>query len=677
MATSKLQSLTTLWQEFDLPGTQKLLDELAGQITDRQDESDASKKTLIELTRAFKKSNSEETRLVVSPLLKSFQNEVDNLTKRSKAAEKSFFDIYQKFCDIADPVPTLEYCMESVKGLHKLQDLEIEVNQLRETLTLTNNEVTRLKFKEKELTQAQEKLGEMEKNMEVATEDKVQQHRERIQQEFDQKLKVVEEEQIMSAHKLAEAETKYKTAQNLLQDAQVELDELKYKEDGKRSAISDDMEILLTDLERANQRAITAEREVTSLTERLQEISNLQDQTEKESVDSVDEKSLQIQLSAKEREVSQLVEDLHKANKSCQETEAKYSAKMLELQQRSASLEQEKSELEGRLDKQQDYQQVKKDLAILRTLEFSSHQEASTDTVDGLEDSRPLEVLILERSKVLQSENSMMRLDKERMAREIQNLRSDYEASSSQCSKQADLILQLEQHVEQLQTISTPFREEAEGRASSDMLAEVLRESPDDVFHKEASLSPVPTSAECSGTMLSIVQAQRERIRARNDELELLNEQQTGQINLLQGEIKHLKQDNLKLYEKIRFLQSCTGGKSNKEVVVPVETKYKSSYEQRLDPFTSFNQSERQRKYGQLSVFEKIILSLVRFITSNKTARLAVFFYAVLMHGLVFAVLYKLALTESCKHDMAARWHDKFINHMQEVHGNGPDQEIG
>ena len=45
----------------------------------------------------------------------------------------------------------------------------------------------------------------------------------------------------------------------------------------------------------------------------------------------------------------------------------------------------------------------------------------------------------------------------------------------------------------------------------------------------------------------------------------------------------------------------------------------------------------------------QVILSLVRFIVSNKTARLVVFFYSVLLHGLVFAVLYKLVLTESCR----------------------------
>ena len=66
-----------------------------------------------------------------------------------------------------------------------------------------------------------------------------------------------------------------------------------------------------------------------------------------------------------------------------------------------------------------------------------------------------------------------------------------------------------------------------------------------------------------------------------------------------------------------------------------------------------------------LCCYVKVILSLVRFIASNKTARLFVTFYSILLHGLVFMVLYKMAATESCKHDMAAKWHEKYIEHMQ------------
>ena len=87
MAT-KLQNLATFWQNFGLAQVQKSLDETASEITLRQDESDISRKNLIELLREFKKNSSDETKQNVAPIVKNFQNEVDSLSKRAKAAEK-------------------------------------------------------------------------------------------------------------------------------------------------------------------------------------------------------------------------------------------------------------------------------------------------------------------------------------------------------------------------------------------------------------------------------------------------------------------------------------------------------------------------------------------------------------------------------------------------------------
>ena len=47
-------------------------------------------KVLIDQSRAFKKENSEETKQSVAPLLKSFRNEIDALTKRSKVCSLVF-----------------------------------------------------------------------------------------------------------------------------------------------------------------------------------------------------------------------------------------------------------------------------------------------------------------------------------------------------------------------------------------------------------------------------------------------------------------------------------------------------------------------------------------------------------------------------------------------------------
>jgi len=668
--TTKLQSLTELWQEFNLTGTQSLLDELATEITTRQDESDASRKQLIELIRTFKKTNSDETRSLVAPLLKHFQNEIDSLSKRSKAAEKAFFDIYKKFFDITDPVPTLEYCMENMKNLQKLQDLEIENAQLRETLGDCSHEITEQKEKLKQLRDVEEKFRNQENKMDELLEEKISRREQELNTVFEEKAKVIEEDKVRNNQKLAESETKLKQVQNLLDEAQTELFEIRSRQESQTSAKSEEVEIILVDLDRANMRAAAAEREVVVLQEQLAEARS---RDNKEMMgDSVSDQAQELgrELAAKEKEVMQLVEDVQKANRSVQDNAFVYEKKTLELQALNEQLAKELEDKSAQLTAQSDYEGVKKDLSIMKSLYFPSH---STEE----EDSRPLEVLILERSKTLQNDNSMLRQDKERMFQELTDTKQQLTESRQRLDKQTELISQLEDHVEQLQNISTPYREEAEGRSSSDMLAEVLKSDLDTDSPLARTGSPgmtVQRTISGSGdnsALLPIVEAQRERLRLRNEELETANLEQGSQIRTLGSQVQDLQADNVKLFEKIRFLQSCGGSPRRKEdTEVAVERRYQGEYENRLDPFQSFSQSERKRKYGQLSVAEKVILSLVRFIASNKTARLMVTLYSVLLHGLVFVVLYKMAMTESCKHDMAAKWHEKYIEHMQDVHGN-------
>jgi homeobox protein cut-like len=155
MAT-KLQTLALFWQNFGLADVQKRLDEVATDITTRQDETDHSRKCLIELLREFKKSNNDEIKQSVAPVVKSFQNEVDSLAKRSKAAEKAFFDIYKTMADMPDPLPILEQSVERNQQLaSKIQDFEIETKQLRETMGDQAKEIMELKTKEKKMIELQ------------------------------------------------------------------------------------------------------------------------------------------------------------------------------------------------------------------------------------------------------------------------------------------------------------------------------------------------------------------------------------------------------------------------------------------------------------------------------------------------------------------------------------------
>lgn len=55
----------------------------------------------------FKKASAEEKLSMFNSLLKNYQEEVDNLTKRAKFGENAFLNIYQKLYEAPDPYPVL------------------------------------------------------------------------------------------------------------------------------------------------------------------------------------------------------------------------------------------------------------------------------------------------------------------------------------------------------------------------------------------------------------------------------------------------------------------------------------------------------------------------------------------------------------------------------------------
>uniref|UniRef100_A0A8C0WYN6 CASP C-terminal domain-containing protein n=1 Tax=Castor canadensis TaxID=51338 RepID=A0A8C0WYN6_CASCN len=168
-------------------------------------------------------------------------------------------------------------------------------------------------------------------------------------------------------------------------------------------------------------------------------------------------------------------------------------------------------------------------------------------------------------------------------------------------------------------------------------------------------------------SLLSIISSQRERFRARNQELEAESRLAQHTIQALQSELDSLRADNVKLFEKIKFLQSYPGRDGGSD---DTEMRYSSQYEERLDPFSSFSKRERQRKYLSLSPWDKATLSMGRLVLSNKMARTIGFFYTLFLHCLVFLVLYKLAWSESVERDCAATCAKKFADHLHKFHEN-------
>lgn len=98
------------------------------------------------------------------------------------------------------------------------------------------------------------------------------------------------------------------------------------------------------------------------------------------------------------------------------------------------------------------------------------------------------------------------------------------------------------------------------------------------------------------------------------------------QLTVLQREVESVRADNVKLYEKIRFLQTYPTHNASAmhqqqqrhPADVSVELggdatigRYSQAYEQQLDPFHQFGRLERQHRCQRLRPHEKIMLSIV------------------------------------------------------------------
>nr|XP_046149627.1 cut-like homeobox 1b isoform X5 [Oncorhynchus gorbuscha] len=405
-------SMFQYWKRFDLQQLQRELDATATQLANRQDESEQSRKKLIDQSRDFKKNTPEDVRKQVAPLLKSFQGEIDALSKRSKEAEGSFLNVYKRLIDVPDPVPVLELGQQLQLKLQRMHDIETENLKLRETLEDYNKEFAEVKNQEVTIKTLKEKIRDYEQSLKNQAENLVQEKQVQLHNDYAEKERTLQESQNSMSSKLVEADHKAQALQTALETTQAELFDLKTKYDEDCTAKADEIEMVMTDLERANQRAEAAQREAEALREQLtssnqslQLTTHIQPTPDTDqAVEALSRSSLEAELGAKDREMVQLVEDVQRLQASLSKLRESSSTQITQLQLQLSTKTTSLNQLEEKLQEHADYEEVKKELSILKSMEFGPTDSSVQDM------SKPLEVLLLEKNRSLQSESSSLRI---------------------------------------------------------------------------------------------------------------------------------------------------------------------------------------------------------------------------------------------------------------------------
>lgn len=168
--------------------------------------------------------------------------------------------------------------------------------------------------------------------------------------------------------------------------------------------------------------------------------------------------------------------------------------------------------------------------------------------------------------------------------------------------------------------------------------------------------------------ILPMIQAQRDRFKQKNVQLEEELSKEHRIVSSLRQEIASLQKDNLNLYEKSRYVSTFNRGHQSsastytpgpQSTAIQITTdpssgpsldRYRSAYEANISPFAAFRGRESSRAYKRMSLPERIVYSITRMVLATPTSRNLFAAYCLALHVLVFVMLYWMQSVDIVKH---------------------------
>ncbi|CAO3638102.1 unnamed protein product [Mucor fragilis] len=193
MSEDTFSSAIHYWKGIQLSNLQKELDQQGLAIVEKQKDGLVSRKKLAEQTREFKKIPDEEKLQKFKPLLKGYQAEIDNITKRTKYAENAFLTVYKLLADAPDPAPLFELAVDQSAKMVDSTSLQNENSYLKEQLQKANDNIKRLETTEKTNVELVQKVSSLEESLAERKSKDTSEMEQEMKNQYSDKIKQLKE----------------------------------------------------------------------------------------------------------------------------------------------------------------------------------------------------------------------------------------------------------------------------------------------------------------------------------------------------------------------------------------------------------------------------------------------------------------------------------------------------
>ncbi|KAH8764854.1 CASP C terminal-domain-containing protein [Diaporthe sp. PMI_573] len=675
--TNKFQAAISAWRNIDMTTLVSGLDNTASEIVTYQRDSTVQRKDLAQKTKDFRKLDDATKLSEIKGLLKAYQTFIDLLTNHSKSVNSAFLHAYTSLSDAPDPYPLLEAAVDSMlvseetlpKVTEENERLQGSVAELTAQLEDTESRLQSEREARKQLEETLEsKVKEVESSWIAVLDEK--------KDNWAAKEKTLEDKVENQERLLNEVKASYEVNQRL---GKSEDDE----DEPKGHVTSAELEMVHSDLERTSMRL--AEVEARNEQMRL-ELAQAKSQVPSQQATSLEDDPGYMRMRS---ENSSLIRKLDASRVEKESLKRDLDAKLRTLEREVSSLKEDRDALKAKVQKWGDYDDIRQELEVLKSIEFSTGDDDETkdliddqngDAAKGKGDT--LEQLLLARNKKLSEELTILRVSHQDLQGRLSDLSEEMSRTNAELEKSQNLNEKLENDLATIQS------EHANAFPSGASVAGTY------VSRYAPSMAPgrrggggrtSPTSSIISGFnprdsggepmgggsgILPMITAQRDRFKKRNAQLEQELSETHRSVSQLRQEIAALQKDNLNLYEKTRYVSSYNRSSNSTAAVTSSSSyadnpnpstvtiggngggsggmdRYRAAYESNISPFAAFRGRESARAYKRMSFPERVVYSVTRMVLASRTSRNLFAAYCVALHLLVFFSLYYMGSSDA------------------------------
>ncbi|QLL30382.1 hypothetical protein HG536_0A01990 [Torulaspora globosa] len=606
MDLSVYRHAVDLWTKADLSSLQSQLDKDIIEIKERETQFLESRKALASETKVFKKLPSDEKLANINKIIKHYQQEIDNLTKRSKSSEVVLLDVYGKICEAPDPTPLMIHSVDKLSKIDDSSALKQQVENLEDKLA---------KYADYDNLKA--RLLDLEQNAAVTLARRLTAKEQEMSSTWGEKQRNWDEREAKLLKQVENLEKR------LYEGAVVE----KETDEGLSHDVTA-RNLLEQELESAQSRVFQLERRNEELNGALAKATSTAEQ--------------ESQLQARENKIRQLESEnallsasSEREHQQLKKIEKELTEKISNLQAEVNSYKSEVNSTRMKLENYSDYVQIKEELSALKRIEFGT----DTNDEENVAGQSSVESGIISANKRLQGALADLRSKFGDCEEENNKLKAQISELQNKLTESEILNRKLEADLDKIEEVDQKFNDTAS------MMSGVTRQ----MNNRWGKLSPtssivgIPEESETAATfgnntILPIITKQRDRLRNRNTELEKQMRQLNNDKNKLKGELTKLQADNAKLYERMRYLSRSSGNTGDAAIAnIDAEAQYSQIFEDSINPLTNLKKKEMEYyRRNKLSIWEKMFLSFARIVLANKTTRVLFLFYCFGIHGLIF-----------------------------------------